>query len=187
MASNTFKLTLYLLTLFIFGSHVQAEPHNLPSNIKVISTNLTLKESKGDRRAFIAEYIPKNETFDNWTTMFAVRFVDGKEQDPKAAAQNTARNINLRKEKGDMLANSMVMESPDKKSVVVDFLISDKDLIEHNVWRFFKSDGGLVSYQIARRTYGKDKSTEFITSIKTRRTEILNEIIRKDLPIPTLK
>jgi hypothetical protein len=81
----------------------------------------------------------------------------------------------------------MVMESPDKKSVVVDFLISDKDLLEHNVWRFFKGDGGLVSYQIARRTYSMDKTTEFITSIKTRRTEILNEIVRKDLPVPALQ
>jgi hypothetical protein len=102
--------------------------------------------------------------------MFAIRFQEGENLDPNATAQKTHLNIQNRKKSGDLLANSMVLTSADKKSVVVDFLVSDKDMLEHNIWRYFKLNGGLVSYQI-----------------QTDREKLLKEITRADLPMPNFK
>jgi len=119
--------------------------------------------------------------------MFAIRFQEGENLDPNATAQKTHLNIQNRKKSGDLLANSMVLTSADKKSVVVDFLVSDKDMLEHNIWRYFKLNGGLVSYQIARRSYKKEESQVFIKKIQTDREKLLKEITRADLPMPNFK
>ena len=164
----------------------------LPKSLTVLSHPLTLKDTKGGAagQPFIAEYIPGNETFDNWTMMFASRFVPGQDLDPKVSATTTARKIIARRETGDTVANAAVFEAKDGKSVVVDFLISQGNVFEHNIFRYFKTPKGLVSLQIARRVYdtssnssSDDKVKDFIKSIPTEREKILAEIMRKDLPV----
>src|SRR5207253_4903051 len=55
---------------------------------------LELREQKGDaQRGFIAEYIPRGATWDDWELMFAIRFTPGREQNAeRAAAQMAARS-----------------------------------------------------------------------------------------------
>lgn len=166
-----------------------AQEHSPPKSVTILGTKLPLKDSRGGGagQQFIAEYIPKGETFDNWTMMFASRFVPGTQLDPAASAEATAHRISARKEKGDPMANAAVFKAPDGKSIVVDFLMSEGNVIEHNVFRYFQTPKGLVSLQIARRIYetktNNQEVKDFITSIKAKRGVILNEIMRADLPV----
>jgi hypothetical protein len=162
---------------------------SLPKSVIVLGKALVLKDSHGGGPGdqFIAEYIPGNETFDNWTLMFASRFSPGAGLDPMASAMTTANRISARKQSGDLLANSAVFKSSDGKSVVIDFLTSEGNVIEHNVFRYFNTHNGLVSIQIARRIYS-DKATQsdiqaFIRSIKTKRNQIVSQSMRADLPV----
>ena len=71
--------------------------------------------------------------------------------------------------------------------MVIDFLTSEGNVIEHNIFRYFTTRNGLVSIQIARRIY-TDKATQsdiqaFIKSIKTKRNQIVSESMRADLPV----
>ena len=114
-------------------------------------------------------------------------FLPGKNMRPSDTLATTLNNIKRRKQAGDHLANSMVLKSNDNKSVAVDFLISEGNIVEHNVWRYYATEKGLVSLQIARRHY-KDinfpyRTNEFIESIQTQRAPILKELMRADLPI----
>lgn len=181
------RILIALALIVSIPTIISAQDSSLPKTVTVLGETLVIKENKGStRQGFIAEYIPEKETFENWTIMFATRFSPGENLDPRAAAQQTASNITARKNSGDPLANSMIMEAPDKKSIAIDFLASDRDFMEHNVWRYFKTRKGLVSLQIARRHYERDSdsnsSQEFIKSIKTIRPKILDELMRSDLP-----
>jgi hypothetical protein len=64
---------------------------SLPRSLTVLGKTLVLKDSHDDGRGgkFIAEYIPGDETFDNWTLMFASRFIAGARLDPMASALAT--------------------------------------------------------------------------------------------------
>ena len=178
-------MQIIIFTLLL-APYSLAQDNTLPKSITILDKSLSIKENKGDSVGFIAEYIPKNETFDNWTTMFAIRFVGDKELDPMSSAVTTSNKIKERKAKGDKIANSIILQSNDKKSIAVDFFISDGDIYEHNVWRYLKTSNGLVSYQIARRIYSKNSEEikKFINSVPDARDKILKEITRKDLPIP---
>jgi hypothetical protein len=182
-------MTLSALNLLCFNPAQAAPEHVLPQSVTVLGQSLVLKDTQGGGpgQKFIAEYIPKDETFDNWTSMFASRFVPGTDLDPKASAEATAERIMDRKEKGDAMANAMVLEAPDGKSIVVDFLLSEGNIIEHNIFRYFQAAKGLVSLQIARRVYqnaaNDQQVKDFIVSIKTERSSFLKEIMRSDLPV----
>jgi hypothetical protein len=162
---------------------------SLPKTVSVLGKTLTLKDSKGGGAAqpFIAEYIPSEETWDNWTTMFSSRFIPGKQLNAMVSAQSTAAKITARREKGDVVANAAVFQTDDGKSVVVDFIMSEGKVYEHNVWRYFTKPDGLVSFQIARRVYdngrNEDEIQSFIRSIKDKRSEILKAIMSTDLPV----
>jgi hypothetical protein len=188
---STAFISTALLSVFavVFdASAEQAVP--LPKDVKILGTTLSLKESKGDeKRGFIAEYIPEGETFDDWTLMFAVRYQAGPEMDPKAAAAAAAKNVDNRKGNGDLVANSMVLAGPDGKSFAIDFMISEKNIYEHNVWRYYNTGKGLVSLQIARRAYLKgatdSSGTDLIRSVPEMRKKMLSELTRPDLPTPS--
>lgn len=183
------KLILQITFSLIFVLPSFAQDQNLPKTITVLGKTLSIKENKSDSIGFIAEYIAENETFNNWTTMFAIRFVPGKELDPMSSAVETSNKVKERKAKGDHIANSIVLQSNDKKSIAVDFFISDHNIYEHNIWRYLKTDKGLVSYQIARRLYSinSDEIKKFISTVPDAREKILEEITNENLPIPNDK
>ena len=60
--------------------------------------------------------------------------------------------------------------------MIVDFLMSTKQILEHNVFRYYKVPNGPISQQIARRESMNDTSDEdikgLISSIKTMRADL---------------
>jgi hypothetical protein len=160
-------------------------------SVTILGKTLSTKGKEGGApgQPALCEYIPANETFDNWTLMFALRFTPGDKLDPKASAILTAEKVkSLRASSKDPVANAAVFESKDGKSVNVDFLTSSAkpEVFEHNVFRYFKVPGGMYSYQIARRIYGtpsnQDDIGKFIKDIPAQRERIFKELNRPDLP-----
>lgn len=184
---------ILFLSLFLFTQTAFAESPTpdttIPKDLTVMGNKLVLKENQGDSKAFIAEYIPASETFDNWTFMFATRFMKGEDLSAETTARATVENIAAVKKAGDPVANSVLLKAPDGKSYAVDFLVSANNLgvLEHNVWRYYKVAKGIVSLQIARRFYAKGAdqsgSQNFIKGIPEERNKMLEEIMRKDLPV----
>jgi hypothetical protein len=162
----------------------------LPQTVVIMGRSLSLTEQKGGApgQEGVAAYVTPGEGFDNWTLMFAVHFFPGR-MTPKAAAQKVVENIKNRKATGhDSLANAAIFESKDGQSVDVDFLVSSPrpQMLEHNVWRYSKTMGGLCGYQIARRMYGSRSNqvqvSRFIKSIPASRAKLIEELSRSDLP-----
>lgn len=170
----------------VLPAHAAAD-QPVSKTVSILGKALELKDTQGGKsgQAFIAEYIPAGETFDNFTVMFASRFTPSSTLDAMVSAQATAKRIQDRQQ-SDPVANAAVFKAPDNKSVVVDFLMSQGNIFEHNIFRYYKTSKGLVSLQIARRVYdnktNESEVQEFIKGIKTKRADLLKEIMRTNLP-----
>jgi hypothetical protein len=154
-------------------------------SIIVLGSPLVLKNEKSTADQYLAEYIPLNETFDNFTKMFAVwGRLDGSDAQAQVKAKIqfvTSRKIT------DPVANYSAFQSDDKKSFGLDFLISEDALMEHNVWSFQNVKGGVLAYQYVRRHYeGKSAQSgaDFIKEIPSVRDQVLTFFKTASLPRP---
>lgn len=172
-----------LALLCAYATAFHAAQAGFPDQISVLGASLDHTFQQEVKTGLLVEYIKPEESLNNWTLMFAVRYFAGPELDPRGSAEVVARRVDAWKAT-DPVANFMVLRAPDGKSFVIDFLVSDEDVLEQNVFRYFKTERGLVSYQIARRVHKPDEHEDFIRSIPKLRDQILREIMREDLGIP---
>ena len=92
------------------------------------------------------------------------------------------QEVQARRAQGDVMANSMSFAKGDFK--VIDFVMSQPPIVEHNVMSFSQDRAGkLVSYQLARRYYRPSSEVDdglraFMGEIKTNRDEYVREIER---------
>lgn len=187
------KIILKLIVLVSCSSVSWAD--TMPEKIVVMGQELTLKEQKGDvKRGFIAEYIPQAATWDNWRLLFAIRFMPGTNIDPASLAQAFIEDVAKKKREGDPVANGQVLSNPKKGLFAVDFIISSlgtsskEVFFEHNVFVFFKVPKGIISYQIARRSYAKVDSKQaiakFILEIPTLVDPMITELSTQPVKPP---
>ena len=153
-----------------------------PPTVTVLGKTLALKTNTASpAEELVAEYVPAKETLDHWTLMLAVRIFKGKLTPDQAVAMKD-QEVQARREQGDYMANSMAFAKGDFK--VIDFVMSQSPIVEHNVTSFSKRpDGHLVSYQIARRYYQPSSEVDdglraFMGEIKTNRDKYVQEIER---------
>jgi hypothetical protein len=69
----------------------------------------------------------------------------------------------------------------------LDFLISEGDVMEHNIWSFQNVKGGVLAYQYVRRHYqGKSAQSggDFIREIPAIRNQVLSFLKTAPLPRP---
>jgi hypothetical protein len=167
-----------------------APSSTLPQTVTIMGRTLSLIEHKGGMRGQGAQaaYISANESPANWTLMFAVGYSPGN-LDPKDAASATVQKITSRKASGqDPLASASVFTSKSSDAVNVVFVdsTSKPKMLEHNVFRYFRTQGGTSSYQITRRIFGtptnKAQVADFMRNIPAMRSMIFEEIGRSDLP-----
>ncbi|MBL7685448.1 MAG: hypothetical protein JNK65_05375 [Deltaproteobacteria bacterium] len=157
----------------------------VPKSIVVLGKTLVLKEEKNTNNQFLAEYIPNEENFKNFTKMFALwGRLDGSTADSQVKAK--VQFVNSRKGK-DPVANYNLFQSNDKKMFGLDFLISEEGVMEHNVWAFQNVNGGVLAYQYVRRYYVQNNSSgdeNFIRGIPEIRNQILQFFKEAILPRP---
>jgi hypothetical protein len=192
MNGKNSKLTTRVLAglLVLLGAHppdAQAKDKKVvftpPPTASLLEQKLVLKSQESSKSEdLVAEYIPAGESLDHWTLMLGVRIFSVK-LTPAKAAEMKAQEIAARREQGDVMANSMSFAKDETR--VIDFVISQPPIVEHNVMSFKTlPDGRLVSYQLARRYY-QDPSGEvddglraFMGEIRTKRDAYVKEIDR---------
>lgn len=165
--------------------HAAAKSKADSKSIKILGTTLVLKEEKKTETQYLAEYLPAIETFDDFTKMFAVwGYLDG--TNAVAQAKAKIQFVNARKAT-DPVANYKLYQTEDKRSIGLDFLISEGGVMEQNVWYFTDVKGGALSYQYARRRYeGKSpqSAVDFINETPEVASKVLTYFKNKALPRP---
>ena len=153
-----------------------------PPTVTVLGNSLALKTNTATAaEELLAEYVPAKETLDHWTVMLAVRVFKAKLTPDQAVAMKT-QEVETRRGQGDVMANSMAFAKGDMR--VIDFLMSQSPIVEHDVMSFSKDRAGrLVSYQLARRYYMPSAEVDdglraFMGEIKTNRDRYVQEIER---------
>jgi hypothetical protein len=159
-----------------------AEKAQLPPSVTLLGKTLTLKtNATSASEDLVAEYIPAQETLDHWTLMLGVRIFKGKLTPEQAVAMKTGE-VDARRAQGDVMANSMAFAKGDFK--VIDFVMSEPPIVEHNVMSFSRGpDGRVVSYQIARRYYQPGSEVDdglraFMGEINANRDRYVQEVER---------
>ena len=180
------KNIIGLVLLFSLSPVIFAAEGQLPKKTTILGEELVLKYQQSESGKTLAEYIPTGQTLDNWKLMYAIRTYNGSNLDAKASVMATAQNIKKRKESGDKSANYAIFKGDDG-SYSIDFLISDqKTVFEHNIFKYIKTDDGLVSLQVARRLYLKNKTEkqikQFFQEIPDIRNRVLKELASQVLP-----
>jgi hypothetical protein len=157
---------LFVLFLGSPSLAAAAKPRSQQKSIEILGSTLVLKDEKKSATQYLAEYIPANETLDDFTKMFAVW---GQFDGSSALSQVKAKIQFVDSRKGsDPVANFKVFQYEDKKSYGLDFLISQGGLMEHNVWYYTDVKGGVLAYQYVRRHYdGKSvqSAEDFIKAV----------------------
>lgn len=153
-----------------------------------VPLRLAHKEMAPDNKGGLVEYIPAGETLQSWTKMFAARHIpQGEFNSQKMATLVHERNLK-RKAAGDPMANSVMMRNEAIKATVVDFVVSEGDVVEHNIFYYKDNpDGSISMNQYAQRMYmrkGMPKSDfdAFFGGISRQRQAIVLELGRVDLP-----
>jgi hypothetical protein len=161
----------------------------MPPSVTFLDQQFVLQHHKRHDHLTIWEYLPDGQSFGDWTRLFAVRLAANRGLTVQRAAAKKIRYIKIRKENGDKVANYQAFRKEGR--IVVDFLISsDKrgGFLEHNLFLYQKPAGRVLSYQFARRIYSKnateDEIRTFIKAIPEKRTGLVRELTRRDLPRP---
>ena len=173
---------LVLMTAAAWTSSAADKLPQLPQTVTVLDTTLDLKMF-GDNpdEDLVGEYVPAKETLDHWTLMLGVRAFKEK-LTPDQAVARKSQEVEARRAKGDYMANSMAFAKGDFR--VIDFVVSQSPIVEHNVMSFSRRpDGRLVSFQIARRYYQPSSEVDdglraFMAEIKTNRDRYVQELER---------
>lgn len=143
---------------------------------------------------YIQEYLPLGEKLESFNQMLTMHLfvVD---ISPKDAAMQKVKELTARK-KTDPVCNFNVIESPNGKELIVDFLLgaskeNKMTLIEFNVYHYKQIEvsinkKALIVYAYSKRSYGNE-ITHFLKTLEEDRTKYLNQMISSDIPTVTLE
>ncbi|AFD06116.1 hypothetical protein [Solitalea canadensis] len=125
------------------------------------------------------EYLPKGQKAEKYTEMLLLEVVKGNIT-VKQAVSSQIELIQQRKGT-DPVANYSVIENIEKNEVILDFLMSQDDIVEWNAYRYKLVDGKAIQlFGMSKRSYGN--STEFLTSLKSARTTYINQLATAEVP-----
>jgi hypothetical protein len=118
--------------------------------LKFADVSFTRKEVQESPEIRRAEYVPPDETLDQWTDLFAIRNFT-QLTDPVAAIADLAATLKEKKPSID----ATVWMSDDRKIVMITFIMPSPDgkYAEFNLHRYMQRKGypGLISYQFAHK------------------------------------
>ena len=137
---------------------------------------------------YLQEWIPENETFDNYSQMFTVAVILAEEVTPELAVQMKVDELEERA-KTDACCNYQVLEN--NGEYILDFLVSDGNgktlnLVEWDIHHYktviINGKKAQQLNYISTRAYGND-IMPFLESIKDRRAEQINALTQMDIKI----
>lgn len=151
-----------------------------PETISIGGTDYHLSWSSSPSNTYYKqEYLPKGQKAEKFTAMLLIEAVKG-DLTIKQAVSSQIQMLQERKGK-DPVVNYSVIENKDKTEIILDFLMSEGDIVEWNAYRYKSIDGKAVQlFGMSKRSYGD--STKFLTALKTDRTKYINQIATAEMP-----
>lgn len=188
MKSLLFALTSILL--FASTGNPVEEYLSVEGPLNFNKTEFHLKwTDQPNEQYYIQEYLPKNESLENFNQMMTIHLFDTDISLKDAVGQKVGE-LTERK-KSDPVCNFQVTKSPDGKEIIVDFLLGESKgdemtVVEFNVYHYrqidlSKKEKGIAVYAYSKRSYG-DNITDFFRTLKDERNARLNEMISSDKP-----
>ena len=135
---------------------------------------------------YLQEWIPEDETFDNYSQMFTVAVILAEEVTPELAVQMKIQELEERA-KTDACCNYQVLEN--NGEYILDFLVSDGNGeklncvewdIHHYKTAIINGNKAQQLNYISTRAYGDD-ILPFLESIKDKRIEWINALTQMDI------
>jgi hypothetical protein len=188
----TFLIT-FLITIPSFcQTHVSEITNYYGTSETITFNNLDYKfswSSHPNAVSYKHEYIPNGNSAEHFEDMLMLDFIQG-DLKLKDVVQTQVNNI-LERKKTDAVCNYDLVESPDGKEFILDFLMStsknDKvNLIEWNAYHYKNyTDNarhmGVVLFAVSHRAYDNDV-TPFLKSLSEYREVNRNELIKFSIP-----
>lgn len=187
-----FRFPILLLAV-LFLSSFDTDPIerlNVKGPLSFNNTSFSLAwTSKPNETYYIQEYLPTGESLEKFNQMLTIYVLDKNIKAEDAVSQKI-RELDNRK-KTDTVCNYTVIESPDGKEFIVDFILSENrndklNTIEFNIYRYKLVElghkkKGILLYAYSKRAYGDD-ITPFFNSLAKSRVNLINEIANSELP-----
>jgi hypothetical protein len=184
------------LTFTVFSQTSAAQVTNYYSTPDVITfNNIDYKfswSSHPNTMYYKHEYLPKGDISDHFNNMLILDFVQG-DFSIKEVVQLQLNKL-IERKKTDAVCNYDMIESPDGKEVILDFLMSvSKDnkitLAEWNAYHYkFYTDKaghkGVILFGLSHRAY-EDSVDSFLKSLSAYRQHYRNALIA--FPIPEIE
>lgn len=151
-----------------------------PEAIIMGGTNYYLSWSSNPSEGYYKqEYLPKGQNAEKFTDLLLVEAVKG-ELTIKQAADAQIQMLKERKAK-DPVVNYSIIENKDKTEIILDFLMSEGDIVEWNAYRYKIVDGkAVLLFGMSKRSYGD--STKFLTALKTDRATYIKQLATAEIP-----
>lgn len=148
-----FRMTITALALALALSLVEAGAAPSAAPISVVGDPLVAKYDSLSAEGGLIEFVPPNETIEDWTRLVGYRaFLDSRQTAPEAAAA-------LARQTRQRFPGTQVRLFKRGNEAVVGFALATSDeAAEYNVFRYALGPGGhgLVSLQYARRLRGRN-------------------------------
>ena len=190
------KIFLVCFLAFILCSSFRL-PDDEPINYYGIPVSLTFNKldyklswsSHPNNVYYKQEYIPKGNSADTFKDMVLIDFIET-DADLKDAVKVQVAKIQERK-KTDAVCNYDIVESPDGKEFVLDFLMSDRKdnkltVLEWSAYHYKTytdkaGHKGVLLFGICHRAYG-DESNDMLKNLSKFRADNRNALIAYPIP-----
>ena len=184
---NTITLLLVIFSCLSMSSQELIDYLNVGNTIEFNGQKMVLRWSSHPMELYyLQEWIPEDETFDNYSQMFTVAVILSEEVTPQLAVQMKIQELEERA-KTDACCNYQVYENNDE--YILDFLVSDGNgetlnCVEWDIHHYKTAIiNGKKAQQlnyISTRAYGDD-ILPFLESIKDKRVEWINALTQMDI------
>ncbi|MNE17930.1 hypothetical protein D3C80_1109310 [compost metagenome] len=151
-----------------------------PETIVIGGTNYHLSWSSNPAEGYYKqEYLPKGQDAEKFTDLLLVEAVNG-ELTIKQAADAQVQMLKERKAT-DPVVNYSIIENKDKTEIILDFLMSEGDIVEWNAYRYKMVDEkAVLLFGMSKRSYGD--STQFLTALKSDRATYIKQLATAEIP-----
>lgn len=155
---------------------------NVPGPLTFDSNDFYLKWTSNPINGYYKqEYLRKKDTFPDYNRMLLLEYMDNVKA--KDALNKKVKELETRRS-NDPVLNYEVITSPDGKQFIIDFLVSNGNTYEWNVYKFAPNQNGNLLYGFSLRSSEKGELNgyTFFSYLKKNRSDLINKMIETKVP-----
>jgi hypothetical protein len=132
------------------------------------------------------EYLIHTDSYANYNKMLLLEYL--KNEHPVTLIKTKVNELKRRKQV-DSATNYEIIKNPNSEEFIIDFLISDKNVFEWNIYKFlpFKDGTLLYAFSLKSSQNGEFSRENFFAYLKRNRELLINKMISSKLPAIEIK